>query len=43
MGRYPRKARSAKLKCISCNAPVITTIDGEFACVECGDSPITRA
>ena len=41
MARYPRAARSARIKCISCNAPVVETIDGGYACVGCGDSPIS--
>lgn len=40
MGRYPRGARAAAMKCIACNAPVVRTIDDEYACVECGGSPI---
>ena len=42
MSRYPRNARSAAIKCISCNAPVTETIDNEYICVECGESPIKR-
>jgi hypothetical protein len=42
MGRYPRTARGSTLKCISCNAPVVETVDGAYACVECGSSPIRR-
>ncbi|UPV98946.1 hypothetical protein M0R88_10440 [Halorussus gelatinilyticus] len=41
MARYPRTARDAALKCISCNAPVIQTVDDRYVCVECGESPIT--
>lgn len=41
MARYPRAARSARIKCISCNAPVVETIDGGYACVGCGGSPIS--
>lgn len=37
MTRYPRAARDAQLKCISCNAPVTTTVDRRYVCVECGD------
>lgn len=40
MGRYPQEARSAAVKCISCNAPVVPTVDGSYVCVECGESPI---
>lgn len=40
MGRYPRTARNAQLKCIACNAPVVETVGGEYACVSCGDAPI---
>jgi predicted RNA-binding Zn-ribbon protein involved in translation (DUF1610 family) len=42
MSRYPRSVRSAHLKCIPCNAPVVETIDGGFHCVDCGGSPIRR-
>jgi len=42
MVRYPRSARSSALKCIACNAPVVRTVDDEFTCVECGESPIRR-
>jgi len=42
MGRYPRNARSARLKCIDCNAPVVETTDDRFVCVDCGSSPISR-
>lgn len=40
MGRYPREARDAQVKCIDCNAPVVTTVDGRHVCVDCGESPI---
>lgn len=40
MDRYPRAARTAAVKCIDCNAPVVETVDGPFVCVECGDSPV---
>jgi hypothetical protein len=40
MGRYPRAARNAAIKCIPCNAPVTKTADGEYAPVSCGDAPI---
>jgi len=36
MSRYPRRARSARVKCIKCNAPATETIDDGFVCVECG-------
>ena len=39
MSRYPREARSAKIKCIACNAPVVETVDG-YACVGCGEAPV---
>ncbi len=42
MGRYPRTARGAKLKCISCNAPVTETTEGRYVCVSCGTEPITQ-
>ena len=42
MSRYPRTARNATIKCIPCNAPVVETIDDDYVCVECGDSPITE-
>ena len=41
MARYPRAARSARIKCVPCNAPVVEIIDGGYACVDCGDSPIS--
>lgn len=41
MDRYPRAARSARIKCVSCNAPVVETVDGGYACVGCGGSPIS--
>ena len=40
MGRYPRSARNAAIKCIACNAPVTETVDGEYVCVDCGRSPV---
>ena len=40
MGRYPRAARDARLKCIECNAPVVETVEGDYACVDCGGAPI---
>ena len=41
MGRYPREARDARMKCIECNAPVVETVEGSYACVSCGSSPIS--
>lgn len=41
MGRYPRTARDARLKCIGCNAPVVETVEGSYACVECGSEPVS--
>ncbi len=40
MTRYPRPARNARIKCIACNAPVVETVGGGYACVSCGASPI---
>lgn len=40
MGRYPRAARDAVIKCIPCNAPVTETMDGTYVCVSCGESPV---
>lgn len=40
MGRFPRRARAAQIKCIDCNAPVCHTTEGHYVCVECGESPI---
>lgn len=40
MSRYPTEVRQAAVKCISCNAPVVQTIDGTYVCVECGESPV---
>lgn len=40
MSRYPKEARGAAVKCISCNAPVVPTVDGGYVCVDCGESPI---
>lgn len=39
MSRYPRAARDAKIKCLQCNAPVTETVDGGYACVDCGRDP----
>lgn len=41
MGRYPRAVRDARLKCIECNAPVVETVDGSYACVDCGSEPLS--
>jgi predicted RNA-binding Zn-ribbon protein involved in translation (DUF1610 family) len=41
MGRYPRQVRDARLKCIECNAPVVETVEGSFACVDCGAEPVS--
>lgn len=41
MSRYPRTARNARMKCISCNAPVVETNDERFVCVDCGRSPVS--
>jgi predicted RNA-binding Zn-ribbon protein involved in translation (DUF1610 family) len=40
MARYPRTARDAAIKCISCNAPVTKTIDNRYVCVDCGEAPL---
>ncbi|MCH7661467.1 MAG: hypothetical protein IH933_13095 [Euryarchaeota archaeon] len=40
MDRYPREARSARIKCIACNAPVVRTVEGAYVCVDCGESPV---
>jgi hypothetical protein len=40
MTRYPRSARSARIKCIPCNAPVVETVGGGYVCVCCGVSPV---
>ncbi|WP_225741210.1 hypothetical protein [Halorussus halophilus] len=29
------------MKCIECNAPVVETVDGEYACVSCGNAPLS--
>lgn len=42
MARYPRRAREAAIKCIACNAPVTTTVEGEYVCVDCGELPVKR-
>lgn len=41
MGRYPRQVRDARLKCIECNAPVVETVEGSYACVDCGAEPVS--
>jgi predicted RNA-binding Zn-ribbon protein involved in translation (DUF1610 family) len=43
MSRYPRNVRNARLKCVSCNAPVVKTTDEQFVCVDCGTSPVEHA
>lgn len=40
MTQYPRPARSARIKCIPCNAPVVETVGGGYVCVCCGESPV---
>lgn len=40
MTRYPRSARSARIKCIACNAPVVETVGNSYVCVDCGNSPV---
>jgi len=42
MARYPRTARDAAIKCISCNAPVTETIDNRYVCVSCGRAPLAE-
>lgn len=42
MPRYPRQVRNARIKCLSCNAPVVRTVDETFHCVDCGSSPVKR-
>lgn len=41
MGRYPRAARGAAVKCIGCNAPAVETVDGDYVCVDCGSSVVS--
>ena len=41
MGRYPRQVRDARLKCIDCNAPVVETVEGAYACVDGGGEPVS--
>jgi predicted RNA-binding Zn-ribbon protein involved in translation (DUF1610 family) len=43
MSRYPREARNSRLKCISCNAPVVKTTDEQYVCVDCGSTPVEPA
>jgi predicted RNA-binding Zn-ribbon protein involved in translation (DUF1610 family) len=43
MSRYPRNVRNARLKCVSCNAPVVKTTDERFVCVDCGTAPVEHA
>ena len=40
MGRYPRSARAAAIKCLYCNAPAVKTISEQYVCIECGESPV---
>lgn len=42
MSRYPRGARSARLKCIACNAPATETVDRSYVCVSCGRTIIAN-
>ncbi len=42
MGRYPRTVRDAQIKCITCNAPVVQTVENAFVCVGCGESPVNE-
>lgn len=41
--RFPRAARAATVKCISCNAPSTRIASGEYVCVECGKSVLGAA
>lgn len=43
MGRYPRAARGAAVKCISCNAPAVRTVGGSYVCVDCGRAVVRGA
>ncbi|WP_336339229.1 hypothetical protein [Haloarcula brevis] len=43
MGDYAKQSRASKLKCITCNSPVVVTVDEEYICVDCGDTPIESA
>ncbi|WP_274380478.1 hypothetical protein [Halorussus amylolyticus] len=29
------------MKCIECNAPVVETVEGSYACVSCGTEPVS--
>ncbi|WP_242401915.1 hypothetical protein [Halorhabdus tiamatea] len=40
LGGYPQSVRPASIKCIACNAPAVLTQDGEYVCVECGESRV---
>lgn len=40
MGDYAKQSRAAKIKCIECNSPVVFTVDEEYICVTCGETPI---
>jgi predicted RNA-binding Zn-ribbon protein involved in translation (DUF1610 family) len=40
MPRHPRLVRSARIRCIDCEGPVVRTVDDRFVCVDCGHSPI---
>ncbi|MFB6297918.1 MAG: hypothetical protein ABEH56_05300 [Salinirussus sp.] len=40
MSRFPKKVREAAVKCISCNAPVVETVGGEYVCVKCANNPV---
>lgn len=42
MARYPRGARGARIKCITCNAPTTETVTDDVVCVECGRLVIDR-
>ncbi|SEG67844.1 hypothetical protein [Halobellus limi] len=41
MARYPRTVRSARVKCIDCNAPAAETIEETYVCVECGSAVVS--
>jgi len=43
MGDYAKPSRAAKIKCIECNSPVVLTVDEEYICVNCGETPIKSA
>lgn len=42
MERYPPPARTARVKCITCNAPTTLTVDGNHVCVACGRTIVGR-